>query len=257
MQISGRAPELTLEQREKRTLAKRIIKAIQPALEDAIRKESELSRKPFENELKDLDSMLGKTVQLDRASPEAVQVDQVGSEVPNGIGHKLENEDEHATSPKPEAQTTAYSAMPDADHAQALEPSVEGQGTTEEAVAVNGETKDVPSTEPAVPQKRPLTPPLASQDDPSLPLAAGGIQWYLEPFDPIGTTIHEERWTGRDVMRGMSEELSELDEDEMKDLVDLDEMPPEGSADGASTDATNAKPAAKVHKTRKRWRGFK
>jgi NuA3 HAT complex component NTO1 len=42
----------------------------------------------------------------------------------------------------------------------------------------------------------------------------------MQPFDPIGTTIHEERWTGRDVMRGMSEELSELDEDELKDLVE-------------------------------------
>ena len=69
--------------------------------------------------------------------------------------------------------------------------------------------------------------PILSEEDQQLPLAQGGIQWYMQPFDPIGTTIHEERWTGRDVMRGMSEELSELDEDELKDLVDdvLDQTP--------------------------------
>jgi NuA3 HAT complex component NTO1 len=57
-QIAGRASGLSIEQREKRKLAKRIIKAIQPALEDAIRKESELNRKPFEKELKELDVIL-------------------------------------------------------------------------------------------------------------------------------------------------------------------------------------------------------
>lgn len=68
MQISGRAPELSLEQREKRKLAKRIIKAIQPALEDAIKKESELNGKPFEKELKDLDLILENSVSSRRAS---------------------------------------------------------------------------------------------------------------------------------------------------------------------------------------------
>ncbi|KAL1954503.1 hypothetical protein VTO42DRAFT_1114 [Malbranchea cinnamomea] len=69
MQISGRAPELSLEQREKRKLAKRIVKAIQPALEDALIKESELNGKPFEKELKDLDGILESSVLSRRGSP--------------------------------------------------------------------------------------------------------------------------------------------------------------------------------------------
>src|SRR5947209_3382280 len=69
-QISGRAPELSLAQREKRKLAKRIIKSIQPALEDAIRKESELNRKPFEKELKELDVILDHSVMSRRDSIE-------------------------------------------------------------------------------------------------------------------------------------------------------------------------------------------
>ena len=68
VQISGRAPELSLEQREKRKLAKRIIKAIQPLLEESLKKESELNGKPFEKELKDLDLILENSVLSRRAS---------------------------------------------------------------------------------------------------------------------------------------------------------------------------------------------
>lgn len=70
------------------------------------------------------------------------------------------------------------------------------------------------------PLRGPPTPPLSSSEDLLAPLSHGGIPWYLEPFDPVGTTIHEERWTGREVVRGMSEELSELDEEELRGLVD-------------------------------------
>lgn len=69
-------------------------------------------------------------------------------------------------------------------------------------------------------QSGPPTPPLSSSEDLLAPLTHGGIPWYMEPFDPVGTTIHEERWTGREVVRGMSEELSELDEEELRGLVD-------------------------------------
>jgi len=48
--------------------------------------------------------------------------------------------------------------------------------------------------------------------------AQGGVPWYLEPFDPVGTTVHEERYTGRAVLRDMSEELSDMDEAELTEL---------------------------------------
>ena len=37
-------------------------------------------------------------------------------------------------------------------------------------------------------------------------------------FDPVGTTIHDERWMGQEVLRAMSEELSEMDDDELTGL---------------------------------------
>lgn len=302
MQISGRAPELSLEQREKRTLAKRIIKAIQPALEDGIKKESELNRKPFEKELKELDHIFeigGESRRNSVASPEAGQLEGA-----NGAAQETKGDDETA---KPEPQEVSRAAalpekseaedhiMADADTTQPAEPSAESQArdvsmadvTTPDATqepekgaadapvmtteatgeaesTVNGDVKmnasasPQPSAQGPVPHKGPLTPPLSFQGDQQLPLAQGGIQWYMQPFDPVGTTIHEERWTGRDVMRGMSEELSELDEDELQDLVD-DEL--EGKGASAAEDSgtavaedtgAEAEPPVKVHQTRRR-----
>ncbi|PWY90730.1 hypothetical protein BO70DRAFT_328624 [Aspergillus heteromorphus CBS 117.55] len=301
MQISGRAPELSLEQREKRKLAKRIIKAIQPALEDAIRKESELNRKPFEQELKDLDLMLENSV-LSRRGSEVGSAEQGGdekvdpSELPNGTAQKVEEADVAAKSEPedsasignlPNKMDTSEDVTAETDHAEkSTEPRVqasdaeaapaaaqetEPQGAEVASTAIqpivehepaadgeNGRVED--NAQPGDAQKGPLTPPPSFKGDQQYPLAQGGIQWYMQPFDPIGTTVHEERWTGRDVMRGMSEELSELDEEELKDLVEEDEL--EGQTANASSDAANggdgpSQPSVKVHRTRRRWRGFK
>lgn len=301
MQISGRAPELSLEQREKRTLAKRIIKAIQPALEDAIKKESELNRKPFEKELKELDQILENSVRS-RENSVFGSAEPVGAEGtikpegPNGVETRTAVGDENNAKPEPqEPHATALPEkdedhdMPDADATQPPEPTAEPQSkddytakeappeaatqepekqtadvpsTTAESTVkaqpmVNGDGKMHPTTSPQAPkeapvsQKGPPTPPLSSQGDQQLPLAQGGIQWYMQPFDPVGTTIHEERWTGRDVMRGMSEELSELDEDELLDL-ELEGKAPAGAPQGNSGSGTGAEQPAKVHQTRRR-----
>ncbi|KAH1572272.1 hypothetical protein KXW39_004139 [Aspergillus fumigatus] len=313
MQISGRAPELPLEQREKRKLAKRIIKAIQPALEDAIKKESELNRKPFEKELKELDLMFENSVLSRRGSVEEgsaepaegeARIDNpVSGEVSDGVQEKVgskaglpakvEPQEESSTSALPEkAEDTATldagndRPIPDAQAqdtpmtdsaeltASAAVTEPEDQiapgasatiPTSAEAQQEAGPSKEEANSSPLLAQltesqKGLLTPPPSFQGDPQHPLSQGGILWYMQPFDPVGTTIHEERWTGRDVMRGMSEELSELDEDELKDLVD-DEMEgnsaPTDTAAAAASDAPTSETAVKVHRTRRRWRGFK
>ena len=198
-QISGRAPELSLEQREKRKLAKRIIKVIQPSLEDAIRKESELNRKPFEKELKELDVILDHSLMSrggDSVEPEGDSELPVDTDAMEGV---------EQTGPATEAQSEAQTAQ---DQPPLEVPDAQGVPSTEEP------TKNAPT------YYRHPTPVLTEQDQ-QLPLALGGIQWYMQPFDPVGTTIHEERWTGRDVMRGMSEELSDMDEEELEGLKDM------------------------------------
>lgn len=299
MQISGRAPELSLEQREKRKLAKRIIKAIQPALEDAIKKESDLSRKPFENELKELDSILESSVLSRGASVGAPAASTAADTVPNGAEEEKAGLAE-ATSAKPESiqgsnatalvEKTSDPVVPEADATEAIESAAKHeQSPTAEPLAVSGAESEAANAPPTTtiapttetekpesgevkkdtdsislqPQRDPLTPPLSFQGDQQLPLAQGGIQWYMEPFDPVGTTIHEERWTGRDVMRGMSEELSELDDEELEGLMDGEDLEGETAAvsNGVPTaprpEAPVIEQPVKVHRTRRRWRGFK
>ncbi|KAJ5176509.1 uncharacterized protein N7482_002386 [Penicillium canariense] len=223
-QISGRAPELTLEQREKRKLAKRIIKAIQPALEDAIRKESELNRKPFEKELKELDVILDHSVMSRRDSIEFEGETELEVGEPDTRSEPMEGVESSGET------TEAPAGSQPADDTNAGE-ELTLEATGEEAAPANESKPNINVTYHRHPT------PVLTEEDQQLPLAQGGIQWYMQPFDPIGTTIHEERWTGRDVMRGMSEELSELDEDELKDLVD-DELDP--TARNAPANASRA-----------------
>jgi NuA3 HAT complex component NTO1 len=303
MQISGRAPELSLEQREKRKLAKRIIKAIQPALEDAIRKESELSGKPFEKELKELDLILESGVLSRRASLVEGPADQevvdrngltngaIEDSGTSGAGiTQLQSSNESPA--EPAAHKTEDIDMHDASQTGKISSGQVNGGAEPVLIAVEslasdsgiakpipGESNSADDSASGIARKdndtvsshppghliaaaaAPLTPPLSFQGDSQLPLAQGGIQWYMQPFDPIGTTVHEERWTGRDVMRGMSEELSELDEDELKGLMDHELEEGFGDlqngttevADGSASEAQ----AVKVHRTRRRWRGFK
>lgn len=109
------------------------------------------------------------------------------------------------------------------------------------------------------PHVEPLTPALSSEGDVH-PFVNGGIPWYMVPFDPVGTTIEEERWTGRDLVRGMSEELSDMDEEELSGLVDMGVAGvPNGPADGTLHPQANAAASKrrKVAAKRKRWRGYR
>lgn len=208
-----------MEQREKRKLAKRIIKAIQPLLEDAIRKESELNRKPFENELKELDVILDHRVMSRRDSFEG------DTELETGIRETEHTESQVGAMEQADPQVNAMEGV------EATGPVAEAEvepKPAEEAVPDQEPAPEEPTAEETAPVEdaninaiyRRHPTPVLTEEDQQLPLARGGIPWYMEPFDPIGTAIHEERWTGRDVMRGMSEELSELDEEELKDLME-------------------------------------
>jgi NuA3 HAT complex component NTO1 len=125
-----------------------------------------------------------------------------------------------------------------------------------ERAASNSAGGDVPalshsgSTHPSTANPEPLTPP-RSEKDLLAPLSYGGIPWYMEPFDPDGTTIHEERWSGRDVLRDLSEELSEIGEAELDELADQDEQ--------MSIEKAVPEVAQKSVKKKKstRWRGYR
>ena len=305
------ARDATNEYKEKKKLAKRIIKAVQGSLEDAMRKEGELCRKPFEKELRDLDlllqnSFLSRRDSLANSSAGEINVPDVeeGQRSESGDHPRIRNSSparDYIPTVPPEENPSDLSTDPSQLHTGFPSSNNQEEPTTTEAVTnidlfmksssserihpahqptpedssatpltngvinrgqestFNEENFEVNQVGEARPPVEPLTPALSSEGDVH-PFANGGIPWYMVPFDPVGTTIEEERWTGRDLVRGMSEELSDMDEEELSGLVDVGVPGAHNeAADGASLpDAIAAtskrpKPAAK----RKRWRGYR
>ncbi|KAL9604769.1 MAG: hypothetical protein Q9219_000217 [cf. Caloplaca sp. 3 TL-2023] len=216
------AKELTLEFKNKKALAKRIIKAVQGALEDAMRKESEISGRPFEKELRDLDLLLENSMRSRRDSIVEPHGEVIGE--PDGRGTGSPMDTANITNGLTESHTfqdfDTGSKRPWVAnyHLTPEEPNgANTNGVTNNEHLANGMGEE-PVEQVNFKNGGPPTPPLSSSGQ-SQPLCGGGIPWYIEPFDPEGTTIQEERWTGRDLVRGMSEELSDMDEAELSGLV--------------------------------------
>lgn len=302
--------DTTPEYKETKKLAKRIIKAVQASLEDALRKESELCRRPFEKELRGLglleNSVLSRRDSIANSLGDEISDFQPDNLKPRNRGSNL------GESP----QTNSLNAMtdqnpgiprferPNENVSQVLvsniysgssfqqEPSrseigpptdmdTDGRPTNEAATAYHAPperltdtlSKNSHSNEgrehgkliigssinqewKTSHQAELLSSPLSSESDSQL--FDGGIPWYMAVFDPVGTTVQEERWTGRELVRGMSEELTDMDEEELSGLVDTEitetrsvtaEERPE-SLSGGNTQRRNGV-------KRKRWRGFR
>ena len=296
----------TTEYKEKKKLAKRIIKAVQAALEDAMRKESELCRKPFEKELRDLDLLLensfisrrdslvnslgGETGEVNaedlRSSTRGDSASRPSSDNDNssrnGIvdGHALNHTLSESTSNYPEStfqqdltiagldsqtkvenalEPTKYTAIahqPTPEDSNATPPTNESISHGHDAVEMGSNITLEPNEKPSQ-RIEPPTPPLSSEGD-IHPLSNGGVPWYMGPFDPVGTTIEEERWTGRELVRGMSEELSDMDEEELSGLVDVEMTDISNLASDGSLHPQSAAARPSENKPkRRRWRGYR
>lgn len=266
-----------------------------------MKKESELCRKPFEKELRDLDLLLQNSLLSRRDSltnSSAGEVNEMEAEnqiLPLEQGHEYQTEikssspahDYISNIPRHENSSNLSSELSQPDTnlpgvnlqeepraiatqtnldvstkplsadqiSPAHQPTPEGSSVTPLATVVaNRDQADEPR-----PQVEPLTPALSSQEEVH-PFASGGIPWYMVPFDPVGTTIQEERWTGRDLVRGMSEELSDMDEEELSGLIDMGGAGVPGEPiDGTSHLQAKAGTSSrrKAAAKRKRWRGYR
>ncbi|OHW89999.1 PHD-finger domain-containing protein-like protein [Colletotrichum incanum] len=99
---------------------------------------------------------------------------------------------------------------------------------TEGSLASTMQPSDTPpETDGYVPVTRPAqpAPPTPPQSNGSLgnestdPLSEGGVPWYFSDFKPKGTTIIEEQWTGREALRSLSEDLTDMDDQELEGLA--------------------------------------
>jgi NuA3 HAT complex component NTO1 len=269
-QLSGVAhSSLTAEQKEKKKLAKRIIKAIQPQFEDALRSESDLAGRPYERELPNLEALLDQSlrqrqsahVRNENAIKQALETSQAheaGQDDGFGNGSaeegKAKEEDSMHLAPTPDDDSADHHLHVQDDAADEAAIAAQfGQDAMHLSTnGVHGDAMDIDrqDNEEGHSGAPPLTPPRSERD--LLAFAAqGGIPWYMEPFSPVGTTIHDEKWSGRDLLRDMSEELSDMDDDELDGLAEPEEQQP---ADGTAPETTVSESQQKAARKKKRPR---
>jgi NuA3 HAT complex component NTO1 len=234
---------LTSEQKETKKLVRRIIKGVQPLFEEAMRKEADLAGRPCDK-FPDLEMLLEQKL---RRRSSALSVDEDtqpttegrstggdarvnGTETEEG----LKKSDEAQFAPTPDEIATDHHVVHDEAADEAAIAAQLGQDTM--YAASRGPPGDAMDTDHKTSSDRaePLTPP-RSEKNLLNPLVNGGIPWYLETFDIHGTTVHDERYTGREVLRAMSEELSELDDDELNGLAGSDPVRPSDAPESSMT----------------------
>jgi NuA3 HAT complex component NTO1 len=254
--------ELTPEQKDKKMRAKRIIKLILPSMLETASKEADLGLRSRDEERHRVEHVLDGCLRPNPESvhfkgdggysEDEAENEQVLRQIaPNGQTEvaneetggraddagKQSTEDVEMVDAHVEASSIGPSSLPDG-HRNGTGNSIKRQAASDDAMAISNvehadptsarATPGLPalsnsgSTNPSTTNHDPPTPPQADKDL-LAPLARGGVAWYLEAFEPVGATVHEKRWTGREVLRGMSEELSELDEEAVNGLVDDDE----------------------------------
>ena len=266
--ISGEvsSKDLIADHKAKKMLANRIVKAVKGPLEDAMRKESELLGRPHEKELRDLERLLETSVRSRRDSRNGSQLSDGGANLIqqrqsisgassdetqfNNSTHSISNlVGEQATASKQakhkgHRQQPTPESMPPPNGAAGDDQT--SNGHVDEHVSHNS-GKDTPP--------EPVSPPLSSGSH-SHPLSQGGIPWYMECFDPVGTQIEEERWKGRELVRGMSEDLSDMDEEELSGLVEPDGAEGGGDLARRQAEEKTAKTRKAVKKGRRRRNFF-
>lgn len=253
---------LTQEQKDLKRLAKRIVKAVKEPLEAAMKKEAELRGLELEEQLRKLDSM-GIFASTTSKIPDADGEDETQTK-------QARRRTGSDTSVVAGAEDQDNADMPDAEPDDAIPDPTPGKDSmipfANDSYTHSGADSHASSHQHATMSRsdkptEPISPPISrSSSRPSGftasangdsrnhsgeshdVFAQGGVPWYLEPFDPVGTTIHEERYTGRAVLRAMSEELSDMDEDTLTELAVTGAEALSSSRQTASTSTLSSTP---------------
>ncbi|KIW83383.1 hypothetical protein Z517_02628 [Fonsecaea pedrosoi CBS 271.37] len=260
--VSGRAEDMKPEDRDRRTLARRIVKGIEPMIEDATRKEAELHGRPYAEQIREMDEALlsrrgslaqsAETPVIDSvelkhevgiASPAEAGVEMVDVTTTVQEFSRVEKTLKNAARSAAQDDSLKHNSLEMASHlVSANTPPASTNGFRHES-----HTNGIAAAE-QVQQVEPPTPPMSLEGHSQSLQSEGGIPWYVAQFDPEGTTIFEERWTGPEVLREMSEELSEMDEDELQGLGAGDDIVRhtiDAPVDGEITDSKNEEATAK------------
>ena len=232
---------LTQDQKDYKRTARRIQKAVSEPLKAAARKEAELKGREHEEEIRKLDAMgmfasakealtadnspvkkHGRSTSLisatSGASPEDEDVEMLDAPAEDEAVIHLNVAGKEDTVSVPNKKRKKKNDTPASDRDAPSCASSSHGGT-----AKNSKTPVRPAEPPSPPDS--AEEAAAMEEDADIPedasdvFANGGVPWYLAPFDLEGTTVHEERYTGREVMRAMSEALTDMGDDELTELA--------------------------------------
>ncbi|QIW97228.1 hypothetical protein AMS68_002746 [Peltaster fructicola] len=229
---------LSHEQKEAKKMAKRIVKAIKEPLEDAMRKEADLRRLDGDENIRRLDSLplFASTDGVKEEEPQNGKHRPRSSTIKSKAGRNLDQDGDEE--------------MLDAD----VPLKQEDGGPASVASTASGNAKAARRTTGKAKPAEPLSPPISlssaniqQNGESSLQhdtFAQGGVPWYLESFQPNGTEVHQEQYNGRDVLRAMSEELSDMDEDTLTELATNNNSPVKENGTRAAKKKQPAKKAA-------------
>jgi NuA3 HAT complex component NTO1 len=277
--------KLATDIRDRRKLGKRIIKAVQPMLEAALRAECDVLKKPVDDQLANLNILLDSCLLPPEGSSglQEALADLHGAErsqdddMPDAI--KASNTEPTELSGNLEGEAVLKSESINGDvemsdvnmdhdaedviHVDSMiDPALRDLGAP--IIQIAGEVKEsrtngiTPpetygySSTVEVTQITPPTPPVSTGENPTESadvLNNGGILWYVKDFQPEGTSVLQDVAAEHTNGSVDSEELSDMDEEDIRALAD----PAAGPSVQSSTPATKAKKA----KSRKKWRGFK
>ncbi|KAL9061560.1 MAG: hypothetical protein Q9162_000092 [Coniocarpon cinnabarinum] len=201
-------------EKDLKKLAKRIVKLVQQPLKEAFLRETELGGQEYHERLqylrdlpeKDARSYLSPQI-ADQSIQDAVLSLMVHANAPesaviNGMtDNPPDDTEEVRDSIEQAADTIAQGNAVDGEQAFS-------ERHKQQVGRRNENDENLPATEDGERKAR----------DALSFLRQGGTPWYLEHFEPEGLALQEERWTGPEVVRGMSEELSEMDDDELQGL---------------------------------------
>lgn len=308
--------------RERRKLGKRILKAVQPLLETALRVECEISNKSFEMLQKELEHLVEASIDTSKIvitpctakqedGEDTIMVDApptAGADVADVADAADVADTNAANSSEITVKSRPLEASPGEDGGDPMDTSEDGPDTSAEGrdggniqvdtsrlapLNLDVQSEDTPLTSPrkskrgknnglpaaassgtppeseefgALPLPSvqttdgPPTPPqsngsgsFAGKEIPPLhdPLTDGGVLWYLQSMQPRGTSILGEHWAGgRDAVRMLSEELTDLDDEELKGLrAEVDESVRGGQAESEKSEKVDK--AEKVEKVDK------
>jgi len=205
--------------RGRRSLAKRILKAVQPQLEAAVRAEADISGKSTEKQLKELELAIEAALQT---GPDSISLGGSVADAEGDHDRDVEMTDaaQHKINGHHGSKVTSNSADVDMEDADAPGEDDEdaiiavGEDTIDTGAALTEVNGNVSQTKPnhingnknattppdtngysSAPehmQPSPPTPPVSNRDistDHVDFLAKGGVPWYLKDFQPEGTSL--------------------------------------------------------------------